>query len=154
MKKLKEIMFVFSWVTTCVIFVTAVYITLFWPYESLKVKILWQILAVSFACSAGICIYPKHQEVSKKTALLLYFLQYVEVNVIVLGCGLWFRWFYLDDMPMVIGMIIAIAFVFLLISVLVWNRDKRTAELMNKRLQEYKPRNVQTEENNEEINIK
>ncbi|MCI8285590.1 MAG: DUF3021 domain-containing protein [Firmicutes bacterium] len=140
MKKLKEVMFVFTWVTTCVVFVTAVYITLFWPHESLSVKILWQILIVSFACSAGICIYPKSQEVSKKTAMLLYFLQYIEVNVIVLGCGVWFRWFYIYDMPMVLGMIIAIAFVFLLVSVLVWRRDKRMAKLMNERLQEYKPK--------------
>ena len=46
MKKLKDLFFVFVCVTTCVVFVTAVYITIFWPQVSLGVEILWQIPAL------------------------------------------------------------------------------------------------------------
>lgn len=119
------------------VFVSAVYITIFWPQASLGVEILWQILFVSFLCSLGIFIYPE-REVSGKMTFLLYVLHYVVTNVVVLGCGIWFEWFYADDFPMVLGMVVIIALVFLLVSVVVWNRGRRMAALMNERLKEYR----------------
>lgn len=138
MKKLKDLFFVFVCVTTCVVFVTAVYITIFWPQTTtLKTEILWQILGVSFLSSLGIYIYPE-RELSGKMTLLLNILHYMETNAVVLGCGIWFGWFYADNLPMVLGMIIAIAFVFGLVYAVVWNRNKRMAALMNERLKEYR----------------
>lgn len=136
MKKLKELVFVYACVTTCVVFVTALYITIFWPHTTLGVELLWQILAVSLLTSLGFYIYPE-QEVSAKATWLLCVLHYVEVNVVVLGCGSWFGWFRADDLPMVLGMVIIIAFVFVLVSKIMWNRKKKMAALMNERLREY-----------------
>lgn len=138
MKKLKDLFFVFVCVTTCVVFVTAVYITIFWPQTTtLKKEILWQILLVSFLSSLGIYIYPE-RELSGKMTLFLNILHYLETNVVVLGCGIWFEWFYADNLPMVLGMVVTIAFVFLLVYAVVWNRNKRMAERMNERLKEYR----------------
>ena len=136
MKKWKDLLFTFACVTTCVVFVTAVYITIFWPPVSFGTEILWQILFVSFLCSLGIFFYPE-QETRKKMVWIPLLIHYIEVNVVVLGCGIWFGWFYADSLPMVLGMVIAIALVFLLISVISWNRGKRMAALMNERLKEY-----------------
>lgn len=140
MKKLKDLFFVFACVTTCVVFVTALYITIFWPRTTLGVEILWQILIVSFLSSLGIFIYPERELGGRATALL-YILHYIETNAVVLGCGIWFGWFYVDNFPMVLGMIIIIAFVFLLVSAVVWNRNKRMAVSMNERLREYQREN-------------
>lgn len=136
MKKWKDLLFAFVCVTTCVVFVTAVYITIFWQQATLGVEILWQILTVSFLCSLGIYIYPE-REVSGKTEKLLYILHYIISNVVVLGCGVWFGWFDTDNLPMVLGMVIAVALVFLLVSIVMWKRNQRTAALMNERLKEY-----------------
>lgn len=136
MKKLKDLLFVFVCVTTCVLFVSAVYITIFWPQTTLGVEILWQILIVSFLSSLGIYIYPD-REVSKRTEILLTIVHYIETNVLVLACGFWFEWFYVDNLGMVIGMVIVIALVFLTVSVAVQLRAKQLAALMNERLAEY-----------------
>ena len=136
MKKLKDLFFVFVCVTTCVVFVTAVYITIFWPQVSLGVEILWQILGVSFLSSFGICLYTE-KERSAKSTLVRYILHYIYTNAVVLGCGVWFGWFYADNLAMVLGMVVVIALVFLLVSVIVWNKDKKMAALMNERLKGY-----------------
>lgn len=146
LKRLKDLCYVFACVTTCVTFVTAVYLEVFWTNQaSLTADILWQILFVSLFCSLGIMIYPE-REVSGRMLLLLYILHYIEVNVVVLGCGIWFEWFYPDDLPMVLGMVAAIAIVYVLVTAVKWNRDRKMAEHMNERLEEYQRREKETSE--------
>ena len=60
--------YVFVCVTTCVLFVTAVYVTIFFQKAVFGVEILWQILWVSFLCSIANIFYPQ-REVSKKTMM-------------------------------------------------------------------------------------
>lgn len=139
LRRLRDMLFVYMCVTTCVLFVTALYITIFWPQVTLGVEILWQILSVSFLCSVANSIYPQ-REVSKKTILFLYILRYVITNGIVLGCGIWFGWFYANDLPMVLAMLFSIAVIFVLVSVAAWRRGKQQAALMNERLQVYQQR--------------
>ncbi|MBD5445666.1 MAG: DUF3021 domain-containing protein [Lachnospiraceae bacterium] len=136
MKKLENLLFTFVCVTSCVVFGTAVYITIFWSQATLLVDILWQMLSVSFLTSLGVCFYPK-KEVSAKSILIHHILYYIYVNVVVLGCGIWFGWFYADNLPMVLGMLILIALVFILVSIAIWNRAKKMAFLMNERLKGY-----------------
>ena len=130
---MKTVLFCFACITTCVVFVTAVYITIFWKQAMLGVEILWQILFVSFLCSLGILIHPE-REVSMKTTILITVLHYIEVNVVVMGCGLWFEWFYPDNLPMVFGMLFIIALVFVLVSFVMWARDRSVAAHINERL--------------------
>ena len=136
MKQIKSLLFTFVCVTTCVVFATACFTTVFWPQAVLGTEILWQILLVSFLCSMGIFIYPEREVEGKKT-LLLVFLHYLEVNAVVLGCGIWFEWFYIDNPAMVIGMVVMILFIFVLVSYVVWKDAKRMAALMNEKLREY-----------------
>lgn len=136
MKKLKDLLFIFVCVTTCVVFVTAVYITIFWTGASLEVDILWEILMISFLTSLGVYFYPE-KEVSSKAIIIGGILHYIYSNIVVLGSGIWFGWFYADNFAMVLGMVLAIAAVFLLVSAVEWNRTKRMAVLMNERLKGY-----------------
>lgn len=136
MEKLKELLFVFICVTTCVVFVTAAYITVFWKNTSLEVDILWEILIISFLTSLGVYFYPG-EKAGSKTVAACYILHYIYVNIVVLGCGIWFEWFYVDNLAMVLGMVLAIAAVFFLVSAAEWNRTKRMAALMNERLKGY-----------------
>ena len=64
-------------------------------------------------------------------------LHYLIVNVIVVVCGLWFEWFYLDNLPQMIGILIVIALVFLVVSIVSWKQAMEMADLMNARLAEY-----------------
>lgn len=134
--KIRNTFFCFACVTTCVVFVTAAYITIFWGEISLEVDILWQILFVSLLCSIAVMFYPG-REVSTKTAMLIMILHYLEVNVIVMGFGLWFEWFDPDNLPMVLGMLFVIALVFALISAIMWTKNKRIAAQINEKLQKF-----------------
>lgn len=139
-KRLRDVAFVFVCVTTCVLAVTALYITVFWQQAVLGVEILWQILGVSFLCSLVAGFYPQ-REIGKKALLCIYVCHYVLTNAIVLGCGIWFEWFYLDNLPMVLAMLLAIAAIFVFVSAVVWRRGKKQAELMNERLRLYQQEN-------------
>lgn len=136
MRRLKDMFFVFVCVTTCVLFVTAVYTTIFFQGAVFGVEIFWQILAVSFLCSIANFFYPQ-QEASKKTMMLLRIGHYILTNVIVLGCGIWFGWFYADNLPMVLVMVVAIAVVFVIVSAAAWKKGRQQAALMNERLRMY-----------------
>ena len=133
MKKLREVLRCFVYVTSCVILATAIYIGIFYR-ESME--ILWQILLVSFLCSLGILFYPD-RAMSKREAILRILLHYVEVNTVVLGCGVWFEWFDIRNPWMLMGMLILITIVFIVVSWLQWKRESRLAALLNTRLEEY-----------------
>ncbi|MBD5478040.1 MAG: DUF3021 domain-containing protein [Lachnospiraceae bacterium] len=137
MKKIADMFNTFVYVVTAVVFGSAVYITIFWGDSTLGVKLLWEILLVSFLCSLGTLIYPE-KTVSKKVIWLLRTLHYVLVNVVVLGCGIWFEWFYADNLLMVLGMLFLIAVIFVTASFILWKRAAHTAELMNERLKTYR----------------
>lgn len=134
--KIKSLLFCFACVTTLVVFVTAVYINVFFPNTTLGVEILWQILCVSFLCSLGVLIYPE-REVRAGFAVFLTALHYLEVNIVVLGCGLRFGWFYPDNLPMVLGMLLVIALVFVSVSTILWSKNRQIAARMNERLKKY-----------------
>jgi len=66
--------------------------------------------------------------------MFLYIGHYILTNVIVLGCGFWFEWFYADNLPMVLAMLFAIAVIFVIVSAAAWKKGRRQAALMNERL--------------------
>lgn len=136
MKKIKDLFRVFSYVVTGVVFSTAIYVNIFWRGVPLGEGLLWEILLVSFLCSLGILLYPE-KKTSRKVMWLSRILHYVQVNVVVLGCGIWFEWFYADNLLMVLGMLLIIAVIFIAISVIAWKRAVHEAELMNERLKIY-----------------
>ena len=136
MKKLREVLRCFAYVTSCVILATAIYIGIFYRESVGKYVILWQILLVSFLCSLGTLFYPD-RAMSKREAIFRILLHYVEVNAVVLGCGVWFGWFNIRNPWMLMGMLILIAIIFIVISWLLWKRESRLAALLNARLEEY-----------------
>ena len=133
--KLKMIFYTFVCVTTCVVFGTAVYIELFLANPVLDVDALWQILLVSLLCSLCTAVY--QEEMSRKLQKILIFLV---INIIVLGCGVWFGWFRPENLPEVVGMLLIIALVFLIVSAVMWRMEKQMAVQMNERLREYQER--------------
>ncbi len=136
MKKIADVFNTFVYVVTAVVFGSAVYITVFWGEAALGVKLLWEILLVSFLCSLGTLLYPE-KNTGKKVIWLCRVLHYVLVNAVVLGCGIWFEWFYADNLPMVFGMLVLIAVIFATASFIFWKRGLRMAARMNERLKIY-----------------
>lgn len=136
MQKLKDIIFTFTGISTCVLIATTLFITVFYGNIEVRVSLLWQMLGCDVLCTLGNFLYTKH-ETSKKKLYLITILHYLYINIVVLGCGLYFEWFYINRIDMIVSMIIIIAVIFLLVSALNIIRTKKDSELMNMRLHEY-----------------
>lgn len=136
-KRLRGILSLFTKITTMVIIVTAVYIMIFWGKDTvLGVEILWQIILVSGICSIGCLVLPdsEQKEVSKVSLLLRHIALFIYVNIVVMGSGIYFEWFYLSNWRMILGMLACIAVVFVTITSISYIVDNRLAEKMNQRL--------------------
>ncbi len=139
MARIKVFFDVFTKVTTCVVFAVAIYCRIFFPGLNFKEDMLWQILLVSLLTSAGTLMY--NDDIKKNSMKVRCIIHYLMVNVIVVGCGIWFEWFYADNLAQVIGMLILIAIIFTVVSVVSWRKVQKEAELMNQRLAEYQGKN-------------
>lgn len=135
MARIKVFFDVFTKVTTCVVFAVAIYCRIFFREADFRADILWQILLVSMLTSVGTLMYT--EDMSKNSMKIRCFIDYLLVNAIVLGCGIWFQWFDVDSLPQVVGMLILIAVIFGIVTLVTWKKMLKEAELMNQRLAEY-----------------
>ncbi len=137
-KRLETMLSLYVKITTGILFVTALYITVFYGWElELKVDILWQILGLSFACALGSLVMPEEgeRELSGKSMLACILLYYVYVNLVVLFSGFRFGWFSFDSLKQVLGMVAAIAFVYIGVMLLSFWKEYREAERINRKLE-------------------
>ncbi len=136
MDKLKRVFFTFSTVNTCVIAGVSIYLYIFNRDVQLNMSIFLQIMLVSFTTSLGIFLYPNRQ-ICKKELIFRVLLHYVYVNLIVLGCGLWFEWYDVNNIFAIIGILTLTFLVFLTVSLISWKKAEQFAELVNQKLKEY-----------------
>lgn len=138
-KRLESMLSIFGRTTTGVLFVTAVFISIFYGWEEiLSVKILWQILLLSGICTLGSFIIPMEEgkTVSRRGMLICQILFYVYVNIVVLLFGYLAQWFKFSNARQVFGMMAAIFFVYIMVTVISYWQEYRVAERMNQKLKE------------------
>lgn len=125
-------------IATGICIVSAIYISLFWGTDTqlAVAPFLGQILLTAVLCSAVSLFIGYEQEMSKKSMFIRIVIHYVYENIVVLGCGIVFEWFYLSNWKMLLGMVIAIAVVFFGIVGLCYRSDYKTAQKMNEKLME------------------
>lgn len=136
-RRIREILLTFCMVTTGSLFVSAVYIHVFWPGDpQVSVSVLWQLPIIAFVCSLGNFIHP-YRAVSRRRGICQNILHYLYINVVVLGGGYYFAWIERGNMLMLVVMALGIMVVFVAVSVVVWSWHKKEAEHLNSKLQEY-----------------
>ena len=133
MGKLKLLMRMFAVITTCVLFATALFTTVIFPYHMIHPSVLWQILATSFLCAASTLVYPAERRQSG----FLIFSHYLLINAIVLGAGYFFEWYDIKTMSNVIAMVVMIAVIYAVVVFIFWKKGVNDAEQMNRKLREY-----------------
>ncbi len=139
MKRLESMFILFEKVTVGVVFVTAVYIPVFYGWETeIYANILWQILFLSAVCALGSMILPLEgeKEVSRISMFVRIILYYVYINVVVLGLGLFYEWFTFRNGWQVLGMELAITFVYGMVAFISYRSQCREAKRMNQKLKE------------------
>lgn len=139
MKRLEFMASVFEKVTAGILFVAAVFISVFHGWDTeLDVNILWQILFLSAVCALGSIVLPlegeKQKEVSRIAMLVRTILYFLYINVVVLGFGFMFEWFTFDNGWQVFGMELAILFVFVAVFLIFYWSQCLEARRMNQKL--------------------
>ena len=146
---LKETMRYFMIITVIVLIASSVYITVFYGLDSyVTVKLLWQILAVSFLASLSHILFSTKQDrlLGKKEYYFRWLLCYLYVNVAVLGLGFLFQWFDISSLPMVAGMLLAVLLGFLTVAAVIFMMDTKTSEEINQKLRERNAENKEQED--------
>ncbi len=139
-KRLDAMASLFVKITTGILFAAAMFITVFYGWElELHVDILWQILVLAFICTLGSLVIPVdgQREVSRRTMLLRIAVYYAYVNAAVLFGGFLFGWFSFHNLKQVLGMVAAVAAVYLGVLICSSWLEYREAEQINKKLEHY-----------------
>lgn len=127
---------VFYKVTVGSICVSMIFMTLFWGVDVQMevVPFLGQILIMSAFCALLNLFLDYENEKSKKRMLLYIVLHFIYENIVVLGCGIVFGWFYLSDWKMLVVLVTGVAVIFFGILFFSMKKDYKTAQMMNERL--------------------
>lgn len=139
MKRLQSMISFFEKITAGILFATAIYIPVFYGGDFLiYADILWQILLLSAVCTLGSILMPLEgeKEISRYAMLVRTILYYIYVNVVVLGLGFLFGWFSFRNGLQVLGMELAIAFVYLVVYLVSYWTQCQEAKRMNEKLKE------------------
>lgn len=137
-RRLEEMAALYVKITTGILFVAAIFISVFYGWEAeLRVGILWQVLGLAAVCTLGSVVLPVGggREVSKNAMLGRILAYYAYVNFVVLLCGFLFEWFSFGNLSQVFGMLAAIAFVYLTVAILSFWQGCREAGRMNQKLE-------------------
>lgn len=128
-------------VMEAVVLAVAIFTTIIDPVEKIESLLLWQMLLVSGLCTITTLIYPWGREMGKVEAIVKTLIQYVLINVIVLGSGALFGWYNPSKFYSIAGMVLTIAIIFATITVSSWKRAASDAARMNEKLEEYQKKN-------------
>lgn len=150
--KIKEMLYTFAYVTTSVLFATALFITIFSKDVTLSVSILWQILLTSFICVFGNLLYPNRELTGKQTCVRIL-LHYFYINAVVFGCAEFFNWYDVRDLKKSGFMFSIILIIFIVVSGIVWHHAKTISEIMNSRLKEYQDKRSKYMQEREEQEV-
>ncbi|MDE7282193.1 MAG: DUF3021 domain-containing protein [Lachnospiraceae bacterium] len=135
-EKIKEMLYTLPYVTTGVLFSTALFISIFAKDIMLSVSLLWQILITSCVCVLGNLIYPKCEITAKQTFVRIL-IHYIYINIVVFSCAVFFDWYDVRDIIKSGFMFLSILVVFIVVSNIVWQNAKHMTEALNNRLKEY-----------------
>lgn len=139
MKELKKILQIFFYVLAGSIINTAVFMTIFLPELYFTVEVIWQVILMSAITSCGTLIFYSRHEISKKQMKLRVILHYVYINGIVLGGAFLWQWVNYRRISQILTMIVLIAGVYLSVTAVTFNKEKKEADNINRKLRRVYP---------------
>jgi len=129
----------FTKLSTAIFLFSSLYILFFVGFNAVvPLRYVWGVLGVSAVLSlANILLFPE-RELPPAQFLLRTIGYALFCNVVVLGVGLWLRWFSLKAPATLIGLEITFAVVFAVVWGVMYLSTKRDTDKMNAQLQKLK----------------
>ncbi len=123
LKRLKFMFSLFDKIVVGILFVTAIYIPVFYGWNTvLYPEILWPLEG--------------EKEVSRNSLLFRNILYFIYINVVVLCFGVFVEWFSFRNWRQLLGMLAAISFVYAAVMIILYWLESREAERINQKLKE------------------
>lgn len=138
--RIKQLANIFCMVTTGTLLASSLFTTFISPADSLPASLTWQILLASLLSSLCSLIFPINRPLGKTEYILRVILDYFLINLIVLGCGLFFHWYDVTHLPSVLFMVLSILIIYAVVSLISWICAVQDAQKMNERLSRYQNR--------------
>lgn len=139
MKKFKKVFDTFCYISTLVFLFSAIYCMIFWGNSvQLKISYVWGVLGISVVDSILYIFLEAENETSKLKVIFFRVIYFLVANANVLIVGFYLDWFDISNKQMVIGVEIVFLIIYLIITLIEYLRNAKTAELMNKILKSRK----------------
>lgn len=139
MKKFKKVFDTFCYISTLVFLFSAIYCMIFWGNSvQLNLSYVWGVLGISVVDSILYIFLEAENETSKLKVIFFRIIYFLIANANVLIVGFYLEWFEISNKQMVIGIEIVFLIIYLIITLIEYLRNAKTAELMNKILKSRK----------------
>lgn len=138
--RIKQLANIFCMVTTGVLLASALFTTFISPTDNVTPALMWQILLASALSSLCSLIFPLNRPMGKTEYIIRIIIDYLLINLIVLGSGLLFNWYDVTHLPSILFMVLSILIIYAVVSLISWIRAVQDAQKMNERLSRYQNR--------------
>ena len=139
MKKfIKDVVEIFCYINTGAMLAAASFITVFNRDESFSYLIFWEIALVSLISAVlSALIYTKEND-SKKKAKIKNIIHYLLINMLIVTSAYIFDWISNNYITETLFLVFLVSFVYILVAFMLYKKDSKTADELNKKLLEYK----------------
>lgn len=140
---LKDMLRDFFIITTGILISATVFCTIFIPERPFGIGFLWQIIAMGVFSTLPHFIFFAKKELTKKQMLTRQIIHACVLLALLLTLAHVWGWVDLHNAAGVMVFITMVGFVYMLVTLFSLHHDKKVAEALNARLQQYRDRETQ-----------
>lgn len=134
MKKLKNFLQWFVYITTGILIVTAVSFTVL-DDDTMPTVTLWQVLLAGFLTSGVTTLFAPDECATKRSFFIRIFAHYLCICAVMVICGTWYGWMHLN-LSGIVMMCVDVALVYGITMGLYCFLEIKNADELNRKLQE------------------
>lgn len=135
---LKKLIRAYFLITTCTLFSSALFITVFYPDSKLHVGFMWEMLGFSLAATLSIFIIYSSREMGRTELIIRQFIHYLVINFLLIGAGVCWGWFSLEHISQIFVLVAETTVVYAIVCLGLFVGEVNQAKHLNKKIQEYK----------------
>lgn len=137
--KLNFLLDMFAKLSTAIFLFSSIYIAIFNGFEkSMSVTYIWGVLGQAFLLTVAYIPLIQEKEITKKRFLIYNICYFIFADLVVLGFGLFLKWFSLKHPVTILAMEITFVVVFAVVYMIMYFSAKSSAAKMNEQLKKLK----------------
>lgn len=124
-------------IVTGIVFCVAVFCSLFYPKVIFGLEMIWQIILLGMMSTMPQFVFYSKKELGKKQMMIRKCLHILILLIIILTAGYAWGWIYPNDIIQPIVFVLLVMCVYIVVTLLVFQKDKKVAQQLNNELKKY-----------------